>query len=266
MSAVVEDDTSGTWRRYRHVLWTDVLSPAWASLVFFAILVAALLVALPLLQRAGTSQAEFYRLAPTLIRQPALTQLLTAISDLVLLFFLWRIARRVSDAALVARYRPARRVVLIIAALGGMALAVLTMIAIAQLASHSIVQFHPKPDEQLFAPGPAYQYPIVIFTVALVAPFVEEFYFRGVLLSWLGRKITLLPAVLVSALLFGLAHLRFVSHPGAEGWVLTGIIVLVGLVNAVLAIRTRSLWPPFFFHAGYNSALVGVTLLAPFLR
>ena len=266
MSAAVEDDTSGTWRRYQYVLWTDVLSPAWASLVFFALLVAALLVALPLLEQAGTSQAEFYRTVPSLIRQPAVAQALTAISDLLLLFFLWRIARRVSDAALVARYRPARRVLLIIAMLGGMAVAVLTMIAIAQLASHSLVQFHPKPEEQLFAPGPAYQYPIVIFTVALVAPFVEEFYFRGVLLSWLARKITLIPAALVSAALFGLAHMRFVSHPGAEGWVLTGVVTLVGLVNAALAIRTKSLWPPFFFHAGYNGALVGLTLLAPYLH
>jgi hypothetical protein len=145
--------------------------------------------------------------------------------------------------------------------LGGIALAFLILFGLNELASHQLVQFHPRAQDRFFVDGALYQYPIVILTAAIVAPFVEEFYFRGVLLSWLGRKITIVPAVLVSALLFGLLHFRFTSHPGAEGWVYTGVIVFLGLLNAILAVRTKSLWPPFALHAGYNATVVAIALL-----
>ena len=266
MSEAVKVDTSGTWRRGEFVLLGDVFVPVLASLVWLALLVIVFAVGLALLPRFGISSADFSKQMPVLLRMPAVTQLLTATTDLVLLFFIWRIARRVADASLVARYRPARRVLLLGAVVGGGALAVLTMFAIAQLASHSLVKFHSAPGDQLFSPGLPYQYPVTLLTVAVIAPFVEEFYFRGILLSWLGRKITLVPAALVSALIFGLLHFRFTTHPGPEGWVLTGVIALVGLINAVIAIRTKSLWPPFFFHAGYNATLLAATLAPQFLR
>jgi membrane protease YdiL (CAAX protease family) len=262
MAEAAADDRSGTWRKYQYVLWTDVFAPVKAGFVFFVMLVAAMMIALPILQRNGITQAAFYKMMPTLIRRPVWVQGLTALSDLVLLFFLWRIARRVADSSLVARYRPTGRILTLAAGLGGAVVAVLTMIAMAQLAARSLVTFHPVPGEQLFMAGAPYQYPIVILTVALIAPFVEEFYFRGVLLSWLERKLTILPAALLSAVLFGLLHFRFTTHPGLEGWFLTGVIMLVGLVNAGLAIRSRSLWPPFLFHAGYNATLLAASLLA----
>lgn len=255
------EDTSGTWRRYQYVLWTDVAAPLPAFLLFFILLIVALLVATPILARHGISQSDLYKQLPLLARQPAMTQLLTALSDLVLLFFLWRIARRVAGSSLVARYRSAGRLLPLICLVAGAALAVSVIVGLGQLAAHEIVKFHPRPEERFFVDGAAYQYPVVILTAAIVAPFVEEFYFRGVLLSWLGRKITILPAILVSAVLFGLLHFRFSSHPGAEGWVLTGVIALIGLVNAILAVRTKSLWPPFALHAGYNGTLVVLALL-----
>ena len=255
------EDTSGTWRRYQYVLWTDVAAPLPAFLLFFVFLIAALLIATPILARHGISQADLYKQVPLLARQPAMMQALTALSDLVLLFFLWRIARRVAASSLVARYRSAGRIVPLICLIGGVALAFSVIVGLSQLAAHEIVKFHPRPEERFFVDGASYQYPIVILTAAIVAPFVEEFYFRGVLLSWLGRKITILPAIVVSAALFGLLHFRFSSHPGAEGWVLTGVIALIGLVNAILAVRTKSLWPPFALHAGYNGTLVVLALL-----
>ena len=265
MSEAAHEDTSGTWRRYQFVLWTDVFVPALAYLVFFAGLIAAFMVAIPLMARAGTSQADFLKMVPLLMRQPAAAQGITALSDLVLLFFLWRIARRVADASFIARYRSVGKLLPLLALAGGVTLAILMMFGLDQLASHQLVQFHPKPGERLFAPGSPYQYPIVIVTVALIAPFVEEFYFRGVLLSWLGRKLTIVPAILLSAALFGLLHFRFTGHPGAEGWVFTGVIATVGAVNAILAATTKSLWPPFFLHAGYNSTLLAAALLPRFL-
>ncbi len=255
------EDVSGDWRRYQFVLWTDVAVPLKAFIVFAILLIAAILAAAPILQRAGTSQADFFAMLPALGKKPMVAQAMTALSDLVLLFFLWRIGRRVADGSLVARYRAMGLLLPALALVGGVALAFATMVGIAQLASHQVVQFHPRPDEQFFVPGTDWQYPIVLATAGLIAPFVEEFYFRGVLLSWLGAKITIMPAILVSAALFGLLHFRFAGHPGAEGWVFTGVIALVGLINAMLATTTKSLWPPFCLHAAYNTTLVAMALV-----
>ncbi len=78
------------------------------------------------------------------------------------------------------------------------------------------------------------------------------------------RKIYVVPAVIVSAAIFALVHFRYLSVPGIEGWALTGLIGVVGLVNATLAIRTGSLWPPFAFHAAYNGTLAGMAIV-PFV-
>ena len=193
-----------------------------------------------------------------------MAQLITATSDLVLVFFLWRIARRVADGAMVARFRSVRGIVLVIAALGGMALAVLTTVALVQLYQRGILKPHQGPADRMFGAGTAYQFPVILVTIALIAPFVEEFYFRGIVLSWLCRKIYVVPGVVASAAIFALLHFRYLSVPGVEGWMLTGLIGVVGLVNATLAIRTRSLWPPFVFHAAYNGTLAGMAIL-PFL-
>lgn len=259
-------ESSGTWRKGEFVLIGDVLTPVLGALVWLALFVVAVLFAMQVMAQTGTPPAAFNRMMLGLMRQPAAVQVVTATSDLVILYFLWRIARRVAGGSLIARFRRVRRVVLVLALLGGAALAVGTLVGSAELAAHSIIHFHPAPGDRLFTPGAPYQYLIAFAAIGGIAPFVEEFYFRGILLSWLGRKITVIPAALVSAAIFALLHFRFSSHPGLEGWLLTGVIALVGLINAALAIRTRSLWPPFVFHASYNSTLLVASLLPLVLR
>ncbi|MEI9992705.1 MAG: CPBP family intramembrane glutamic endopeptidase [Rhizomicrobium sp.] len=258
------DERDGTWRRYEFVRWTDVTVPVEAALVWLGLAIIAFAVALPILASAGVSSAQVSRDLPALLRQPVAAQLITATSDLVLVFFLWRIARRVADRAMVARYRAVPGWVLLLAALGGAAFAVLTTVALVQLYQRGLYKPHDHPNERMFAPGPAFQFPVILFTVAAVAPFVEEFYFRGIVLSWLCRKLHVVLAVFASAAIFALLHFRFLTQPGIEGWMLTGLIGMVGVVNATLALRTRSLWPPFAFHAAYNGTLAGVTIV-PFL-
>lgn len=258
------DERDGTWRRYELVRWTDVIVPLEAGLVWIGLLIVALAIAFAILAAHGVPSAQATRDLPGFLAQPWAAQLITGTSDLVLVFFLWRIARRVADGAMVARYRAVRGGVLLFAALGGVALAVLTTVALVQLYQRGIFKPHPGPSDRMFAPGPVYQFPIILATVALIAPFVEEFYFRGIVLSWLRRKIYVVPAVIVSAAIFALVHFRYLSVPGIEGWALTGLIGVVGLVNATLAIRTGSLWPPFAFHAAYNGTLAGMAIV-PFV-
>jgi membrane protease YdiL (CAAX protease family) len=87
-----------------------------------------------------------------------------------------------------------------------------------------------------------------IITAAL-GPFAEELFFRG-----LGVRVLatfgVAPAVLVSALLFGLVHGLLVALP---------TLVVFGLGLAWLRIRSRSLWPAIIAHAGYNGT--GLLLL-----
>jgi len=266
MSAETEGDTSGTWRNQKFVLWTDVFVPLKALVYTIVLIALGYALILPMLARQGMSPPQIRLEMTNLMRTPLGIHAVTAFSDLVMVFFVWRIARRVADSSLVARYRAVRGVTIVIAAIGGVALSIATLHLTAQLQKNGIVEFHPRPNERIFVPGPWAQYPVIVVTIGLIAPFLEEFYFRGVLLSWLARKITIVPAALVSAALFGLVHLRFVGHPGGEGWVFTGIIALVGLINAAIAIRTRSLWPAFALHAAYNLTLVSLALVAVAVR
>jgi membrane protease YdiL (CAAX protease family) len=258
-------DASGTWRKGEHVLIGDVLAPVQSSLVWLALVMIAFITGLPALIQAGLVQNS-PATGVRLLREPWILQLLTITADLVLLFYLWRIARRVSEAALIARFRSVRRTLLLLAMLGGAALAVGTIFGSAWLVAQKLIVFHPVPGESLITPGPPWQILVSFLAVGIVAPLVEEFYFRGILLSWIARKATVYAAIPASALVFALLHFRFAAHPGVEGWYFTGVIALVGLVNGVLAVVTRSLWIPILFHAGYNSALLGLALLPLILR
>ncbi|MGH8191569.1 MAG: lysostaphin resistance A-like protein [Rhodanobacteraceae bacterium] len=85
-----------------------------------------------------------------------------------------------------------------------------------------------------------------------VAPIVEEVVFRGVLLSGLARRMPVAAAIIVSAIIFGCAHLpdfRFVWFP-------VPALILVGLVLGWLRVRTHSLWPSITMHATNNAMAV----------
>lgn len=83
-----------------------------------------------------------------------------------------------------------------------------------------------------------------VISISIIPALVEEFAFRGVILSQL-RKYGNGFAVVGSALLFGMFHMNYVQLPFA---------FLVGLVLGWLMIRTNNLWIPIFIH-GLNNAL-----------
>ena len=85
-----------------------------------------------------------------------------------------------------------------------------------------------------------------------VAPFVEELVFRGVLLSGLASRMRVGWAIIVSALIFGCAHLPDFKF----AWYAIPALVLLGLVLGWLRVKTRSLWPSITLHASYNSVAV----------
>ncbi len=93
---------------------------------------------------------------------------------------------------------------------------------------------------------------IFFFTAALAAPLFEEFLFRGFLLPSLTRYFSVWQAILVSSLLFAVAHLSL-----SEILPLT----VLGMVLGVVYTRSRNLLAPMLVHSLWNSG----TLLSLFI-
>ena len=101
-----------------------------------------------------------------------------------------------------------------------------------------------------------------LFTVALLGPLTEEAYFRGLVLGWLHRHCGLAWSVVLSALVFGVLHLKWLTPGGASGMVATAELVAMGVLLALVAVRTGSLWASFIAHGVNNlcAALAAVLL------
>ena len=88
----------------------------------------------------------------------------------------------------------------------------------------------------------------VLFVFAFTPAVCEEFFFRGFVLGSLNQ---LKPwgAVLVSAVLFGLMHVLTSNVLMIERFLPT---TLIGILLAMIALRTKSIWPGMIFHAIHN--------------
>jgi len=265
MSQSDEEDASGTWREGRFVRWQDVFVPVQAMLVWFGLVLLAMAVALASASGLGVSKRDITHAMEGFSSNTTATLIATASFDIVLLFYAWRISRRVADASMAARYKPIGWRAFVLWLAGGVALWALAYFVTWELAVHSLVQFHVTAAERTMVPQSPAGLPLGLLCIALIAPLAEELYFRGVLLSWLRRKIGAPLAVFASAAIFALLHFRFLSHGGVEGWVYTATIAAVGLVTATLALRTGSLWGPFAVHAGYNAAIISFVAVSPLL-
>lgn len=252
---------TGTWRKGEFVRWTDLFIFIEASLVWLGLLVIAIAAVAGVATATHVPHESVSGALRDLPKSAVFVQGMAISYYLVLLYFLWRIARRVAATALVARYRamPLYQFLLVVA--GGIAVGFLVLYLNAYLIVHGLVDLHATRTEHLIAPRTLAELPLAFVVLALVAPFAEELYFRGIILGWLVGKMPVALAVVANAVLFGLVHLGFVAHHGPGGWYITGVLTLVGLAGAILAIRTRSLWASFGLHAAYNATLISAPLL-----
>jgi membrane protease YdiL (CAAX protease family) len=90
---------------------------------------------------------------------------------------------------------------------------------------------------------------LLTVSVVIVAPLVEELFFRGLLLGALRRRWGSPAAVAVSAGVFAVVHRQLLPLPG---------LFVLGVVAALLVIRTGRLGPAWTLHAGFNAATVAV--------
>lgn len=89
------------------------------------------------------------------------------------------------------------------------------------------------------------------FAAVVVAPIVEELFFRGLLLRSLKSKLPVPVAIAVQAIIFGLYHLGPGVGVGAVGLVI--VLTFAGAIFGVVAHRTRRLGPSMVAHFILNS-------------
>jgi uncharacterized protein len=138
------------------------------------------------------------------------------------------------------------------ALLGGSALGLTS-----EVLSFLLHRWIPKslPFEQYFS-SPASAYMLAGFGI-LVAPVVEELFFRGFLYPALARRLDVGPAIVITSTGFALLH----SQQLAEAWAPLLILFIVGTVLTVVRAATKSVAVCVLMHMGYNLTLFAQTFM-----
>lgn len=120
-----------------------------------------------------------------------------------------------------------------------------------EVAGALLARWTPKslPIEEFFRTRTS-AYAMVLFGV-LVAPLVEELFFRGFLYPALARRIGVAASVALTAAGFALLHESQLAH----AWAPLLIIFTVGAVFTAMRAATRSVATTVIMHMGYNFTL-----------
>jgi membrane protease YdiL (CAAX protease family) len=95
------------------------------------------------------------------------------------------------------------------------------------------------------------------FMVICVAPFAEEFFFRGFFYRALRSRWSILVAALIDGVLFGIIHYDF---SGADALLIVPPLAALGFMFCLVYERTGSLYPVIALHALNNAIAFGVTV------
>ena len=96
---------------------------------------------------------------------------------------------------------------------------------------------------------------LLALPIAIATSIVEETLVRGVFMRQLGSVFSPLIALLLSALVFGFAHL---ANPGASVAVAMGLAVQAGLLLCCSYLMTGRLWGAIGIHFAWNFMQAGV--------
>lgn len=94
---------------------------------------------------------------------------------------------------------------------------------------------------------------VSLFTAVCVAPFCEEVFFRSFSFMGLKNGMQIWVAIIMSALIFGVAHGDPASFP---------VLFCIGVALALLRLWTGSYWPGFFLHFLNNGLSAILIILA----
>jgi len=93
----------------------------------------------------------------------------------------------------------------------------------------------------------------VAFLVSVVAPIAEEFFFRGFFYGALRNWRGVLPAAIITGLVFG------AIHAGSADWQFLVPLGIFGFLLCLLREKTGSLYPCIVLHCANNSLAFGVS-------
>ena len=130
----------------------------------------------------------------------------------------------------------------------------LLLYAVVKILTWSGIDLPPLEVPDFLLGGP-YWLPALFLVIVIIAPMAEELMIRGLVLDWLRQKMSVWPAILISALVFGLLH-GIALKSGATGWLQFGYRTGLGILAAHLAVRYKSLLPSFVLHATNNCVVV----------
>jgi membrane protease YdiL (CAAX protease family) len=92
------------------------------------------------------------------------------------------------------------------------------------------------------------------FMIICVAPFAEEFFFRGFFYGALRTKFSVAVAAIIDGLVFGLIHFE----GGTDGLLIVPPLAFLGVVFCLVYEQTRSLYPVIALHSINNSIAYAV--------
>jgi len=150
-------------------------------------------------------------------------------------------------------FQPVRGRVVFAALVMGVVLAVLAMLLLSVLPEETQRQMIEQSD--LLMPETVGEAALLLVIAVLLAPLVEELYFRGIVLRVLGARLPFAGAAAFTAVFFSLMHGHLFTMPDVAGWVLSGVIFVLGMVLAWLTRWSGSLRPAIAMHAAYNFVL-----------
>ncbi|WP_454055185.1 CPBP family intramembrane glutamic endopeptidase [Clostridium sp. Marseille-Q7071] len=88
---------------------------------------------------------------------------------------------------------------------------------------------------------------IMVLTIGIVAPFAEEFLFRGVIYRTLSKNISIPVTIIIQGVLFGIYHGNLIQGVYAS---------LLGIIFGFITYKTQSLWPAIIAHMANNTIAV----------
>lgn len=86
-----------------------------------------------------------------------------------------------------------------------------------------------------------------LLTIGILIPIFEEILFRGLIFNELRRTIDLRLAIIIQALIFGIAHMNLLQGT---------VTFFIGIIMGLVYVWGKSLWAPIIIHAVNNSISV----------
>lgn len=100
---------------------------------------------------------------------------------------------------------------------------------------------------------------VVYLWICLIGPIVEEAEWRGVVLAGLYERFGRWPGIVISSLLFGATHLLGKHSFGPTVWLGVSVRFTIGVVLALVYLRSREIYTPIVIHILTNSAVAAAT-------